>query len=350
MGRHDDVLVLEPGVGAGQETGHVRGFERAKLHRGLGAQGDCQGEAWQRLVRGGQLLDFVEGMAAALEEFRGAAPSDGHGDLLPGAFLQRGVGQNHAQRRRRRSAAAPAAAGLSASRSVRPGIRNGRDPDGSGAPQRGPSLHGGRVMRLHVIARLDRAGGVDVDRDLPVQIDSLEIVVMRLRDRHSVSHEHHGRLEGRREVGAAVEAGVLPQGEGFGLAVAHQGEAALRRNELPRLELDRLPVAGDAGGLEAEPVEVGLHVLHGLLETLAAGVAALELIARQELDVGPPEFAFGGIIGGEEAGGGQAQQSGNLHGSLDSYRSSTVGESPIRLISSRIISDRPQGPEAAPVR
>ena len=67
-----------------------------------------------------------------------------------------------------------------------------------------------------------------------------------------------------------------------------------------RFEADRLEVARGPGGLESELLELRLDVPDGFQESGRAGVAAFELVVGEELDVAPPEFAFGGVIGGEK--------------------------------------------------
>ena len=65
----------------------------SRLQGGVGAQGADEGEFRQRLIFGGELHDFVHGVAAAGEELVAAAAGDGDRHLLSGGFLQLGVGE-----------------------------------------------------------------------------------------------------------------------------------------------------------------------------------------------------------------------------------------------------------------
>src|SRR5207244_4020762 len=67
-------------------------------------------------------------------------------------------------------------------------VLDDRPADGAGLAERLPALRGGGVMRLHGARDRLRPAG-QIDGDLPVQVDPLEIVVLRLGYRQAVPHE-----------------------------------------------------------------------------------------------------------------------------------------------------------------
>src|ERR1017187_6721009 len=119
---------------------------------------------------------------------------------------------------------------------------------------------------------------------------------MSFRDHQAIAHEDHGRLQCLRQIGTRAQRGIRAERQRLDLAILDEREAALILDELARFELHRLQVAGVAGWLEAELLELAAHIGDGLPEALAADVAALQFVVGQKLHMGPPEFAFGGIV------------------------------------------------------
>ena len=171
--------------------------------------------------------------------------------------------------------------------------------------------------RLRVRAqRVGHAGGAaeQVDGDLAAEILAGEVVDLQLGDRQAVADERERRLDLRRRIDAHRERGVRSERDRFDLAVAHQRQARLRLDDLPRRELDGLQVARGAGRRQAGRLELLGDVGRRLLVALAAGVAALEVVARQERDVRPParRGVVGGGTGGDERAGDDGRRPGGM--------------------------------------
>ncbi len=124
--------------------------------------------------------------------------------------------------------------------------------------------------------------------DAPCQIDSLEIIVARFRHAQAVAHEgergvnlpggEHAQVDDR---GVTKRDRLLP-------AVAHDHEARLLLDELPRLERDRLEVPAGSAGLQSRRLERRRDVLSRLAVPRASGVAPFQRIVGQKLHVRPP--------------------------------------------------------------
>ncbi len=108
--------------------------------------------------------------------------------------------------------------------------------------QRVPALGGRLVVRHQVARHSGNRAGAHENRDLAVQVETLQVVEMRFGDDEGVAHEHHGRFERGRKIGAAAQAGVGAEGKGNLVAVADQREARLIGNERAPFELDGLLV------------------------------------------------------------------------------------------------------------
>ena len=154
--------------------------------------------------------------------------------------------------------------------------------------------------------RIERAGTVDVDGDFAAEIEAGEIIVPGFGHAQPVADEDHGGLGFGGEVGAAALGGIEAV-EDFLAIGADNGDTAFVVDELAGLELDGLQIAVGAGGFEAEGLHLGGDVFDGFVVAFAAGVAALQFVVGEELDVGPPAVALGGEVGREERRGAERE-------------------------------------------
>jgi hypothetical protein len=102
------------------------------------------------------------------------------------------------------------------------------------------------------------------------------------------------------------------------LAVAHERELGLFRNENAGLELYRLTIAGNPAGPEPDLLELLFDVGRGLLETGRPDVAPLQRVGGEILDMAPPASTFGRRILQRQRGGeGEGERTGHHCWSTD---------------------------------
>ena len=258
-------------------------------------------------------LDLLERVAAAGEELVGAAAGDGERDLRPADSCRAGSASTKAGGTRA-AAATPSCRRPVGAASVEGafgrGLGRAARPDRAGAFQGGPSFGARSEVGDHVAGRFDRAGGIHVDGDFALQVEAGEFVEARLRDRHAIPDEHHRRFD-ERAMSPRLERMASCAVTGSGLPSRTKFQGGL--GDLAGLKTDRLEVAGRPGRLKSELFELCLDVADSGEKAGRSGVAAFELVVGEELDMVPPELALGGIIGGEDRGGGEKDNGAALH-------------------------------------
>src|SRR5581483_2827473 len=102
---------------------------------------------------------------------------------------------------------------------------------------------------------------------------------------------------------------VLAQSQRLGLAVPNQRDAALGLIDLTDVERDWLEVAVGSGRFQARFLELRSDVFGRFLESWRADAAALQCVAREVLNVGPPARALGIEVGRAPGGGASDKRS-----------------------------------------
>jgi len=329
MRREDDIFVLQLAASR-RHAGQIGRFQRVVFEDGLRAQRSGKRKMRQRFVIARQCLDFGERMARSGEEFVRATGRDADRDTHSGGFRKVRIGQTNGGLRRAASTTAaarstPGRGCVSAIGAAASAGHDGGDADRAGIVQYPPPFRRGSEVRLHRRRRFGGARTVHIDGNLALQVEPGELIPMGLGNHQPVAHEHHGSFELGRKFGARTQRGVGAEGERLLFAVADQREAGLFLHQQARVELDGLPIAGGARGLEAELPELAGYVIHRLEKFRGADIAALQFVVGEELDVRPPEFPFGGVVhhGCQEWRRGENEEDRFLERQHDPYRNIT---------------------------